>query len=59
MPLSERPYEASWNAVYNTPEQLAAMMQAGATLLLQKDMAWEQLHSVITLAVPRQCAAFN
>jgi DNA-binding NarL/FixJ family response regulator len=41
------------------PEQLAAMTRAGATLLLLKDMAGEQLHSAITLAVHRQCAALN
>ena len=46
-------------SVDNNPEQLAAMTRAGATLLLLKDMACEQLHSAITLAAHRQCAALN
>jgi DNA-binding NarL/FixJ family response regulator len=46
-------------SVDSNADQLAAMVQAGAALLLLKDMACEQLHSVIKQAVHRQCAAFN
>ena len=39
------------------PEQCTAMTRAGAALLMRKEDAWEQLHSVIKKTVLTQCAA--
>ncbi len=39
------------------PEQRAAMTTAGAAMLMRKEDAWEQLHSVISKTVLTQRAA--